>query len=716
MMTRKICFVCGSIGAETLLYIKQRDKGAFFPFLEHHDPPKGSRLPGVDGSVDSCRVCDAFLTQQWDSYEHSKTPTIKRLYWLKRADNGHFTGAEMRLQGEYIAQVMGLQYQPGVPVFDGTNSPPGMPYGDESPPHDSRSSHRYSYPQDSVFNSHPKMDVVSSKPSFNSVIGNGSEGVLDLSVTRKAWAKAENQNNLNINADKKIKSETFVCFTCGLLLPELEGKTVNAVQQANKEPFFPFLKECAPPKGALPISQSAQVCGSCRMSLYQQWQAYEMSGIPLHSRSYRISEDMPIVRKAANADKDYAKQKDSFSSQDSSTHNCYLCGLTHPENLIRKLDTLPPKVSGPYAMFFPIVRDLRRPPRAQPLKSDGTVLVCFTCFGHLQHQWQVQEVQGVPLYHRNYSLQFLEDISKKQAEQKTVESFDISQPLNIQISASSPDVSKNQSVQSVQRTTQGLLAIAGPVASHHNNESGGAPPLRSPSPASNTSQARRLSVESGSMKTSISMPHPLQHVTAIPRKVCFLCGEKCIIAKSHVLCSYPTRHEPKVPNTQTVPFFPFLANRDPAAASDPMTDDGTVLVCNFCYALLQKQYNEYEVSKLPSDSNRWLRKYSLTDYSCYVCSTVTDRKNVRSLEVAKFSFLKDHNCSLSALILDEGENICVCRSCFYSLEHQYSEYERMGVPPEMRKYNWINLGQTAVPYDSNDDASNQVKIYFKLRI
>ena len=35
-----------------------------------------------------------------------------------------------------------------------------------------------------------------------------------------------------------------------------------------------------------------------------------------------------------------------------------------------------------------------------------------------------------------------------------------------------------------------------------------------------------------------------------------------------------------------------------------------------------------------------------------------------------------------------GESVGCCSLCHYSLTHQLAEYERLGLPAELRKYNW----------------------------
>lgn len=111
----RICFVCGAVGhsEQHWLRVKPSSGGSpnepYFPFLESHEPPNGYRGDGVrSGAVKACNLCYILLLQQWESYEREARPHSQRIYWLKRCDGGPFTGAEMALQGEYAAQVLGL--------------------------------------------------------------------------------------------------------------------------------------------------------------------------------------------------------------------------------------------------------------------------------------------------------------------------------------------------------------------------------------------------------------------------------------------------------------------------------------------------------------------------------------------------------------------------------------------------------------------------------
>lgn len=720
MPSRIVCFVCGSLGGEFPLHSCIRESGAYFPFLEHHDPPKGSRIPGADGIVDSCRVCYAFLTQQWEAYEHTNTPAIKRLYWLKRLDDGQFTGAEMKLQGEYMAQVMGLQYQPSC---GDNNCGPMSP--DES---GSYSREGFGLSGDRQKQQQQQQEMASAP-----------DGALDLSVpiskpettgSRKK-NRDEPKSNGNRPSSKSVQSKTcvdeygFVCYTCGVESQGVIAQFISSAKHPDHEQYYPFLAKLTPPKGARPINSQGicQVCEHCFLSLRHQWISYEHHGTPNCARIFKVngfffSNDSSITGAAPQV---------QDAHHDGSLEACYLCSQSYHHAKLCPLFTSGYS-SQDEQMIFPFIRELRRPNGARPLMPDGSVRVCHNCFQNLRLQWQHYESEKVPVLMRRYSLGSFGNIPPPSSQNSL--NLAKPQPESTPHSSVVPQSSSDSSTSiksalhplniEVPRNPDASAATRFNVQStstHETHTHPGSLPSYSAMEDS-TGRSQHGAVIGDDSKTQMNnlsqpIPHPLLQAGERPKKVCFICGEKCLQVKMQILYSYPAKHETKMPgHLQVMPFFPFLANREPAHGADAMTEEGTVLACAYCFFSLFNQWRDYEESKNATDKNCWLRKYATNEFACFVCSQAVRRRKMRMLEVKEFPFLREHKPPAGALVMWGGEAVGVCSSCQFSLNHQFADYERMGVPPEAREYNWTVHSSANTNDTGNDEGQDNVRSFF----
>ena len=383
MLSRVVCFVCGSHGGVCSLHIQARDNGAYFPFLENHDPPKGARLPTSAGTIDACRVCYAFLLQQWESYERTKTPPVKRLYWLKRVDNGTFTGAEMRIQGEYAAQVMGLQYQPSgsgtLSPYDytppvntsrsmttsrkGVISPGGSSYIPPQPGYDdtSRSTSRAASRSASAHEKAEALDlsVMTPKPEPR-------QPAIHPTPPQESLPKRKQQTPPE-PSPRSMEGSAIVCYVCAKEYPASLGRYIYAMKQGEDEPFFPFFYNIPPPKGSMPLTKNGltKACSGCRKTLSRQWRYFDGNNVPLDQRVYQI-DDKPVPYQQLPGQSSTAVMGRS-SSRGAPAENraddelCYLCEKVISKDNLEILQTLPPEKNSKYVMYFPFIAKLRRP-------------------------------------------------------------------------------------------------------------------------------------------------------------------------------------------------------------------------------------------------------------------------------------------------------------------------------------------------------------------
>ncbi|RZF32828.1 hypothetical protein LSTR_LSTR011474 [Laodelphax striatellus] len=763
-----ICFVCGSTGHpdQYPLRIKPSSSNpaeAFFPFLETHEPPAGYRQSRQEPVVRACFLCHSLLSQQWDRYQRDGTPHSRRLYWLKRCDNGPYTGAEMGLQGEYAAQVLGLNTEPppsreaSILLEEQTSGQlagsPRLPpvHAPESLPSDGGKGHMSSLQNSSDAALDLRQSLVMSLPQMPP-----AEQPRPMSASNAMTPSLPATDILDLSMPDK-NAMTEVCYLCGDehkrgSLVHVAAKPIGGNNQsaANQQPFFPslMLQVFPRPARSRPMDSAGRVqaCNACHNHLLLQWQMYSSQGVPHSDRNYTLRKRSGGVSGSAA----------NVGANETATFVCYTCSLEYPSSSIRLLYCC----SNPEKeAYFPFIRALKPPPGASPISPQGMVQVCSICYKSIPQRHQYFGSAAAPTQQAANELAANDKDAMDNGRMQqpspattstTAKSPDIrfrpyelaksSSPLvrpatspspapkNVQPSSSPIPPAAPGSINGIQnyrcyacgsqqpraqmewlstgaegmnshamhfpflcslatRATEnacvdstGRVLVCKACADHLSRQWEGQEVDRVPLERRKYDLPNSAMVN-GALPHVVPSPQPSAH--ALPPSIfCFLCG---LHSEKAIAKPLNSRSQGR-----GAPYFPWLIKHQPHTNAEQLREDGSVLVCTFCYHSVLAQWRRGESHSHPN----------FHDYICYVCGITTYRKRVRALPVKEFPFLRYHRQPERSLLLENGEFAVVCLDCYETLRTQSLEYERWGLPLEKRQYNWFT--QPPPPEDSSD--------------
>ncbi|XP_072136030.1 genetic suppressor element 1 [Mobula birostris] len=365
------CFICGgriSPGREQRLQVRAKCPGSarlpYFPFLSQQEPAPGAREVSADGWVLVCSVCRCFLAEQWHSFERTRTPVDKRMYWLKRPHqcDGRGTSREW-------------------------NPSPAAPVAGHDSDLSSLSDQELSEPETEAGRplcpapgpSEPHVGGASLSPS-------GTPGRSRCSGSSGSWSSGDEgqPEGARPNGQPVTPVEGaggsaglggrshWACFICGVRLAPGSKHRVHVHKQENDsdQPFFPFLWLHYPPPGARPLGPegSTWVCSFCHHSLLQQWQGFELAKVPVLQRLYVV----PLKGDAPGG----GEQR-----------GCYLCGEDCGPAARAVSSRGPSRSSREGPMYFPFIGLLPCPPSAKAMTEGGQVSCCQRCYGVLEELW-----------------------------------------------------------------------------------------------------------------------------------------------------------------------------------------------------------------------------------------------------------------------------------------------------------------------------------------
>lgn len=382
------CFVCGASGTLDIYNLRIKPSNEkpcepYFQFLETHEPPTGCSLQPNQQTVKACYLCYNNLNYQWEAYERDGKPHMQRIYWIKRNDGKPFTGADMSVQGEYAAQVLGLT-EPDPATS--TNSSRymlndfGGNFSQLSSDKHNESNNGIAKTSDALVNKIPKSDVNSgsiSRPSSrNDKLSNSRP--LSRDNTQPTSGSIKQPSSF---AQHKFKLANFS--------NSYSSPSPSLITSANQF--------CS---GAAAVSSGLNVNSQSRLSMADDdCSALDLRNSSIGSNSVNLS-SVQGIGSNSNSSTGSAGGGSigggtdildlSMPDKNSVTEVCYVCGDEYRRGSLMELSTCVPKDSKDMEKpFFPIFDETHaRPARSRPKDPKGNVQACKSCYNHLTNQWQ----------------------------------------------------------------------------------------------------------------------------------------------------------------------------------------------------------------------------------------------------------------------------------------------------------------------------------------
>ncbi|KAM6194934.1 uncharacterized protein WM294_009731 [Sarcoramphus papa] len=403
------CFICGggiSRGKELKLQVRPpRDHRPFFPFLQHQEPAPGARAVSAEGCALVCAVCRCFLGEQWDSFERSRTPVEKRMYWLKRPHHEiNITSEEEEEEeegSERPAWASGTAcYICGSPLSPTTQHRVHVQKQEKTSPAPFFPFLWLHSPPPGAQPLSPAGSTLVCPCCFASLMQQWQSFELaNVPVLQRLYVVPLNAGAMPSKGRRGLKEDGAgvppvpeACYLCG----EECGKEARPVAakitngNAKSTMHFPFLSLLPCPPSAKGLNKHWEVssCRKCFGVLQDLWAMYRAC----HNEELITSVQSFLGRyHQVFSAGEPGGLAGHLAVKPGPTSVCYICGAELGAGKEFQLNVNPPGRFGEKEPFFPFLTVYPPAPRARPADSTGLVATCVLCYHDLLGQWLQHE-------------------------------------------------------------------------------------------------------------------------------------------------------------------------------------------------------------------------------------------------------------------------------------------------------------------------------------